>query len=307
MSHSPQLKRTAKIFHLATGLPYQAVCLPLARRGVITRERPIPEARARAQQWLETQVLYALCDAFRDDDGLKGKVLGLSAIRPDEDNLVLVPAHALTARLVASILPIYDADYGGVWGCPGVRLRRVGRQLWRLADIVTGASVHVVVSGHEDPASVYRLEPKSRILWKTSPGRLTDVEEDTLRFWGSGLDHQRKERDRMLSSLMRRAMLLNAVGVTHGGANLYDHAHSDIVVEWCCGSSLSQLATKLQKSRLLARCDSSKGINGTAPDDLGSVTFRPLSHEIGWADKRPRIIVRRIDLGHPGGPREFLP
>lgn len=100
-------------------------------------------------------------------------------------------------------------------------------------------------------------------MWRDAPDRLSRVERDELVYWESdgGIGRSTDARDLLFSRILRRPLLINRAGASHGWVNTYTHHEYDIVFEWCCGMSAEALAEVLRAS----------GIEST----VGAIDFRP--------------------------------
>lgn len=211
-----------------------------------TPERPVPAAVSRSQRELEACALYELIrwhSPFRDHTDVP---LGIVKVRPLPDRLIVHPAPGLAAEMVLHLLPHYVESYGGVIGIPGLRLAGTPARrdpYWKLTVLDTAASIwitaapdhHLLPDRHPDdhPLSPYRP------LWH-HPARHPDEREAGYLMpeaWRDTYDVD--ELIDLLSGVLRRTYLFDQLW-TGCDFNPYEHCRTDLIVEWCCGPSLSE-------------------------------------------------------------------
>ncbi|MEV6807118.1 hypothetical protein [Streptomyces sp. NPDC051132] len=247
-------QRAAHVCHQATGVEYNR-CLDWAGEGRISRHRPVPDASSPAQRRFEAVLAHTLTKPLRDSQ-LDGAVLGLRGIEPDGEQPTLHLHPVMADRIVAELLPRFDAGYGGLRGVPGLRPERADGH-WLLVDVSSSAAVRL---GHEYPGWHPRLPRRERGLtavWQDAPDRLSRVERQELAEWDEGRAERRSPaaRDLLFSRVLRRPLLVNKAGRSHGWVNTYTHFSHDIVFEWCCGVAAVEVAAELRESGITAAAD----------------------------------------------------
>ncbi|WKE69538.1 hypothetical protein [Streptomyces sp. WP-1] len=256
-------QRTAQICHQATGVDY-ARCLQWAREGRISRHQPVPDAESPAQRRFEALLAHTLTELFRDCQ-LDGAVLGLQGVDPEGDRPALRLHPVMADRMVEELLPRFDVSYGGIRGVAGLRLQGTDGQ-WLLADLCSSAAVRLM---HDDPdwqPRLPRVERGLTAIWRDAPARLSSVEGKELAEWEDGRrgGPRLAARDLLFSRILRRPLVINEAGRSHGWANTYTHHTEDIVFEWCCGAPAVEVAKKLHDSGVTAKLD---GVDvGPSPD-----------------------------------------
>ncbi|MEU5780120.1 hypothetical protein [Micromonospora lupini] len=256
MSRELRQKRTARRARLFSGLSYSRA-LQYARDGLITSDRPLPDAVDTRQQAFEAAVLHALVEGFPDSRQVPQGFLGIAAVRPRPADLTLHLDPEVAPAVLAALIPTYDHDYGGLRGAPGFRLRRRGRGCWQAYSAAHPSSTAVqIVAREEVLADAYQAiaDIDDGPQLGTGPG-LTRAEQEELDFrerlaWvGAG--------NLLLSRVLRRILLINLVGRSHGLVNLYCHHYAGLVFEWCCGPDVAWVAKELRDAGLLgdARTD----------------------------------------------------
>ncbi len=249
------LGRAAKACSDATGVGYNR-CWEWARDGRITRRLSVPDASSPAQRQFEALIAHTLTEPLRDSQ-LDGAVLGIQGLYPDGERPTLHVHPLMANHIVAEMLPRFDADYGGLRGVPGLRLDRVDGD-WLFVDV--NSSTASVRLAHDDPAwrpSLPAREAGLTRIWQKAPTRLSSIERRELTEW-SWEDRawpRPDARDLLFSRLLRRPLLVNAAGGSHGWANTYTHHTHDIVLEWCCGAPALDLAVALRRSGMTAEAE----------------------------------------------------
>ncbi|GGU70301.1 hypothetical protein GCM10010275_00240 [Streptomyces litmocidini] len=240
-------KRAATVCSRATGMGYN-LCLTSAAEGLVSLRRPVPDAATAEQRCFEARVAHTLADALRDRQ-LDSAVLGLRGVRLEGERITLCLHPVMARRMLADLLPVFDADYGGLRGVAGLRVRRRAGD-WFLADAGSSARLRLegldVRGGPVLPAVGEGLSP----VWRDEPDRLSRAESDELADWNTdgGLHWTPGARDLLFSRVLRRPLLINRAGSSHGWVNTYTHHHHDIVLEWCCGMPAGELAAALRGS-----------------------------------------------------------
>lgn len=247
-------RRAAHMCNRATGVDYNR-CLDWARAGGISRHRPVPDAGTPAQRRFEALLAHTLTEPLRDSQ-LDGAVLGLRGVEPDSEQPTLELHPVMANRIVAELLPRFDAPFGGVRGVPGLRLERADRD-WLLVDLSSAATVRL---RHEDADWQPPLPGEERgltAIWRDAPTRLSGIERRELAEWdeGRGAWPRPDARDLLFSRVLRRPLLVNATGSSHGWVNTYTHYTFDIVFEWCCGVPAVDVAAELRDSGMTADAD----------------------------------------------------
>ncbi|MGW4726031.1 hypothetical protein [Streptomyces sp. NPDC004291] len=267
-------KRAAILCSRATGMAYSR-CIESAVSGHITPLRPVPDANSPEQRSFEARIAHTLAYALRDRQ-LDSAVLGVQGVRLQGEQLTLRLHPVMAGRIVADLLPVFDAAYGGLRGVPGLRVRyRAGE--WFLADVGSSARVHLEGFGlHSDP-KLPTAERGLTAVWRDVPDRLSRIERDEIVSWdtGGGYRCTTGARDLLFSRILRRPLLVNRAGASHGWVNTYSHHDLDIVFEWCCGVEAEKLADALRAS----------GVENT----IETIDFR------ASFDREPH--AERIDMG----------
>ncbi|MEU2439822.1 hypothetical protein ABZ595_27115 [Streptomyces rubradiris] len=247
-------QRAAHACHEATGMEYSP-CLDWAREGRISRHQPVPDAGSAAQRRFEAMLAHTLAESLRDNQ-LDGAVLGVQGVHPDSELPTLHLHPVMAHRVVTELLPRFDAAFGGIRGVPGLRLEYIDGR-WLFVDVSSSAAI---LLGHEDPDWRPRLPGRQRgwtDIWRDAPARLSKIERQELAEWDEGRAAWPRPdaRDLLFSRVLRRPLLVNSAGQSHGWANTYSHFTHDIVFEWCCGAPAIEVATALRKSGITAPMD----------------------------------------------------
>ncbi|WP_030763744.1 MULTISPECIES: hypothetical protein [unclassified Streptomyces] len=249
-THGSNRHRTATLCARATGVPFTR-CAQWAADGIITRHQPVPDGRTAAQRTFEARVAYVLANALRDEQ-VDGALLGVTGAVPTEDGLTLALHPQMAHRVIAELLPAFDSDFGGLRGVPGLRLDGDGAS-WTLRAVGSDARIRLT---HPDPRWRPRSPEDTEVLtelWRRNPTTLDGREEEDLPAWSDTRGGpQPVLRDIVLSRLLRRPLLVNQAGAAHGWANTYGHAHTDLVIEWCCGTDQDEVERSLRRSGLVA-------------------------------------------------------
>ncbi|WP_405990613.1 hypothetical protein [Streptomyces sp. NBC_00986] len=277
-------QRAAYACNQATGVDYNR-CLDWARVGGISRHQPVPDARTPAQRRFEALLAHTLTEPLRDSQ-LDGAVLGLQGVEPDGEQPTLDLHPVMANRIVAELLPRFDAPFGGIRGVPGLRLERAGGG-WLLVDLSSSAAVSL---RHEDADWQPPLPGRERgltAIWRDAPTRLSDIERRDLAEWDEGRSGWPRPdaRDLLFSRVLRRPLLVNAAGSSHGWVNTYNHYTYDIVFEWCCGVPAVDVAAELRDSGMTAPAD---GVDVRPSSDM-----EPHPERIDMGDAS--IVLRCLD------------
>ncbi|MFI1944332.1 hypothetical protein ACH46F_10785 [Streptomyces virginiae] len=247
--------RAATICRAPTGLPHRT-CLGWAEAGLIDHRRPVPDAEDEEQRLLESLLVAELADGLREGDLRDGALFGFTSARPARAGLSLALHPAMADRVLATVLPRIDQDYGGLRGVPGLRIVPTGRS-WALIHLPGRAAVHLV---HPDPDWRPVLPEHGdglTQLWRRNRHRRHPAEAADLRERGDVAADPGSDaaQDWLNSRLLRRPRMLSAAGAVHGSANVYTHGGGDMVVEWCCGVERDELERRLRRSGLARRPD----------------------------------------------------
>ncbi|MEU8501811.1 hypothetical protein AB0C86_34560 [Streptomyces lavendulae] len=226
--------------------------------GLITRQRPVPDAGTPQQQAFEARLLAGLTGSA---------VLGLTAIRPShtEPALYLHPDRA--REVLDAVLPRLD-EAGAVHGVPGLRIVPDGGTWW-FTDATDRARVRLV---HPRPAwrPAPSLAPGPEQLWRSHRYGLHPAEEAGVhRRAGEG--GASRDSDRLLSRILRRLGLIAKAGAEHGWVNLCTTGSYDLVIECCCASGALKLMHGLRQSAL-ADCREDEGPDYPGDVDLGEAS-----------------------------------
>ncbi|MEU5577377.1 hypothetical protein ABZ791_31900 [Streptomyces huasconensis] len=254
MSKQSNRQRAADMCDKATGVGYQR-SLNWAEENRISRLRPVPDAATSGQRRFEALLAHSLTEPLRDRQ-LDGAVLGLQGVDPCPEQPVLRLHPVMANRMVAELMPRFDAFFGGMRGVPGLRLTRSDGH-WLLVDVGGSASVRLA---HENPDWTPRLPGRERgmtDIWRDAPTRLSRVERQEIADWAGGYGHalSGEARDLLFSRVLRRPCLINVAASAHGWANTYNHHTEDIVIEWCCGVPAKEVAADLRRSGITAAAD----------------------------------------------------
>jgi hypothetical protein len=238
-----------------TGERHRLALLSMQRHSC-SPEHPIPSA-TNSQSRLEARALYALVDGFRANIILcKNTALGIAAVEPTPNRIVLFPAPGLGLRVLASLLPFNSER--GLLGVPGLR------PVWEKGCLYLRSLYDEgVIQFHDDGGQLLSVLERGLVhpslkqefgepLWPMSPRMPTPAEqqhEDVAR--GRPFSDVRA---RLLSDLLRRHRLL--VDIRRAGAHwvdLYDHTRRDLVVEWDCGPDDLIVSREMVKAGLYVR------------------------------------------------------
>ncbi|MCM1968892.1 hypothetical protein [Streptomyces sp. G1] len=232
-----------------------------AEDGLITRQRPVPDADTPHQQAFEAQLLAGLAGAA---------VLGLTGIRPApvEPSLTLHPDRS--REVLDAVLPRLSED-GALHGVPGLRLVSDGGSWW-LTRTACQSRVRLV---HPQPGWAPSLPPTGPAaggpeqLWRSHRHGLHPAEVARLHGRADGGETSR-DRDRLLSRMLRRLRLITEAAAEHGRVHLETTQWYDLVIMCCCGSGAAKLMHGLRRSAL---GEGWSGDSGAAGDiDLGEAS-----------------------------------
>jgi hypothetical protein len=243
-------------------------------QGLISRQRPVPEAPTADQRRLEAIAARELAEALSNGQ-LDGALLGIQKAKPAQEGFLWLEPHpAMAYAVVHRLLPYHDQNYGGIRGVPGLRPRSLKDGLLVLADSLSTAGLVLRVP------SGFSLSPVSSdddgdydAIWCDHPNSTHDKEIDFLHSWSRTFDAAgARRRDLVFSRLLRRPGILRRIGTTHGLAHTWSHWPRDIVIEWCCGASESEVKFQLRRSGFTNKLD------GVEADD------RESEGRIWWGD-----------------------
>lgn len=254
MPHRTSAHRPAVICSRATGTN-QRKCVVWEKAGLITSQRPVPDALSRDQRRFEAMIVLVLAKALCEYQ-LDGALLGFDRVEPAPDGIGLYPHPVMAKRVIRELLPRLDDEYyGELRGVPGLRAR------WHqgtivLYDLTTNAQVRVIWPHGHPPATADLESPNGRALWRRDQ---LDAEEAVGLAWWTGEAYSNPKRpweaetaarDWLMSRVLRRVALVNRGASPHGFANTYSHGDEDLVVESCCGTDSAKLKDLLDQSKL---------------------------------------------------------
>ncbi|MFD7030653.1 hypothetical protein ACFWAR_21720 [Streptomyces sp. NPDC059917] len=235
--------RVATLCREATGLPHH-ICLQWAADGLISRALPVPDAESPAQRAFEARVVVALADALTYEPTY-GALLGITAVRPTASGLGIELDPRTSHQVFAALMPMFDAASGALDGVPGLRRDHRGDGGLHLRCAAGGGAIRLLPSA---PAWQRPLSRAGAIALGYGDTPLHGVERARLDDWDRGT----AARDRLLSRVLRRPRVLNAVGAAHGRANTYGHGRSDLVIEWDADPGIAAVERGLRRSGLAA-------------------------------------------------------
>ncbi|MGY1960755.1 restriction endonuclease [Nocardia gipuzkoensis] len=248
MTKSSNRAQTARMCSAATGASY-VESQRWFDQGLISRQRPVPEAATTDQRRLEAIAACELAEAFGDSQ-LDGALLGIQKAKSVQEGFLRLEPHpAMAYAVVHRLLPHHDHDYGGLRGVPGLRPHSLKDGLLVLIDSLSTAGLVLQVP------SGFSLRPVSSdngdydAIWHDHPDSTHESEEDYLHIWSRRFDAAgARRRDLVFSRLLRRPGILRRIGTTHRLAHTWSHWSRDIVIEWCCGASELEVKYQLGKS-----------------------------------------------------------
>lgn len=217
-------------------------------QGLISRERPVPDASTADQRSFEALIVNILANALSDRQ--LGAAFGIASVFPAPGHITIRLHPGMASRVLWELLPRYDAAYGGVRGVPAMRMERwAGRIILR--DLLSKARVDVIHPG--DPRSMmHMLISPEQPLWLEGSTSLHNSEAEDRAYWaaeqGALSLAKAAGRDWLLSRMLRRPCLVNRTCRQHGWANTYTHVYEDLVIEWCCDDTPAELAHHLQRT-----------------------------------------------------------
>ena len=244
-------------------------CRSWEQQGLIRPDRPVPDANTVSQRSFEALIVNILANALRDRQ-LDGAALGIVAIVPTASSPRLYLHPGMANRVLWELLPRYDTDGAGVHGVPGMRLDQDAGKIV-LRDQMSDA--HVYVARPADPKSLLpKRLPSEQPLWLNSSADLHRDETKQRAFWsgdGRAIGWPKPAgRDWLMSRMLRRPALVNKSTGKHEWVNSYTHASEDLVLEWCCGPTPSDLAGQFRRSGLTSWPDDPQlGPPRVPPDD----------------------------------------
>ncbi|WP_152436811.1 hypothetical protein [Nocardiopsis xinjiangensis] len=226
-----------------------------------------------------------IAEALRDKQ-IDSAILGIKKVEPRPDGPILYVHPEMANTIVAELLPVFDSDYDGVRGVPGLRLGHQGNGRLTLVDASSRSTVFLQ---HEDKNWRPNLpsgKPGINQLW-LDQNKLIHSERHTLHYWhsdwGTG---SRDTRNLLLSRVLRRPKIIDRAGSSHGWANTYTHSYFDLVIESCCGDDPRDISSNLIESGLLS------GIEGVDEED-----FIPTPTSVNMGVGSANICVRRLSIG----------
>lgn len=248
MTKSSNRAQTARISSAATGASY-VESQKWFDQGLISRQRPVPEAATTDQRRLEAIAAHELAEAFGDSQ-LDGALLGIQKAKSVQDGFLWLEPHPTMAyAVVHRLLPYHDHDYGGLRGVPGLRPRSLKDGLLVLIDSLSTAGLVLQVPSGFSLRSASSDDGDYDAIWHDHPDSTHEREYDYLHSWSRPFDAAgARRRDLVLSRLLRRPGILRRIGTTHGLAHTWSHWPRDIVIAWCCGASESEVKFQLHKS-----------------------------------------------------------
>ncbi|WP_280317597.1 hypothetical protein [Nocardia wallacei] len=212
-------------------------------QGLISRQQPVPEPSNAGQRRLEAIAARELAEAFRNGQ-LDGALLGIQKAKPARDGFLRLEPHpAMAYAVVHRLLPYNDRDYGGLRGVPGLRPQSLEDGSLVLADGLSTAGLIIRVPSNFSlrPVSFGHNGDGYDAIWHIDPHSADDNERSYLHSWSRIFDDAgARRRDLVLSRLLRRPGVLQN-GTSHGLANTWSHWPRDIVIEWCCGATKSEV------------------------------------------------------------------
>ncbi|WP_157171759.1 hypothetical protein [Nocardia higoensis] len=248
MTKSTNRSQTARICSAATGVCYTE-SQKWFDQGLISRQRPVPEASTLDQRRLEAIAAHELAGAFGDSQ-LDGALLGIQKAKPVQTGFLWLEPHPTMAyAVVHRLLPHHDHDYGGLRGVPGLRPRSLKDGLLVLADSLSTAGLVLRVPQGFSLRPALFNEGNYDVIWKDDPESTHESEGRYLHTWSIPFDAAgARRRDLVLSRLLRRPGTLQRIGTTHGLAQTWSHWSRDLVIAWCCGASESEVKCQFRKS-----------------------------------------------------------
>ncbi|MDF5756676.1 hypothetical protein [Spongiactinospora sp. TRM90649] len=246
--------------HRATGLSIPA-CGEIYHSGAATPQRPVPDAVSPELRHLEMKVFYALMEPFRDNIGAMGYILGLEAVEPWPDGIVLIPHGRLWHRVINSLLPSCEPKSGNLYGVAGLRFHEENDSHVSLIDLESNLILKVTRRPDRKGLRTLPLDrtPSGFIpLWQRYPDSPSALEVNEWEFDQGRYRHDTEStaaRNMLLSRLLRRVAIINSTAKTHGCINLYDHSRRDAVFEWCCGPTVTTFLNSLGETRFCERVE----------------------------------------------------
>lgn len=242
----------------ATGMSYER-CTVWQRDGRISVGQPVPDGGSPGQRSFEARIAHRLAETVRDRQ-IGHAVLGITKVEPWPNRLVLHLDSAMAWRVMAGLLSADGDD--GLRGVPGLRPHVIDGDVL-LRHIGTGAEVMLAGRASELPYSLRAASAHARVRTPDEPmGEDEQAEQVAWDTTGVGRRAVRfsEARDYLLSRVLRRPLVINRAGLIHNQVNTYSHGDDDLVVQWCCGTLVGQLAETFLASGLC----SIPSVRGTA-------------------------------------------
>lgn len=248
--------------------------LTLANSGLSWEGQPVPDSTSADQRRFEAAIAFVLTDAFREDLSIRGWSWAIQSVYPRHTGLDIYPVAGAEERLIGALLPRWDRRSGGLEGVAGLRAAHVCPGWWTLYSIASQASIRVAAPWTINPYTVTSAPAASwlRLAVTTAP-TLSRREREYFRWEQSTDDYPHagwhRERDLMLSRLLRRPGLARVVVEPHMVANIFQHYRMDIVFEWCCGPTLDEFHTIAVRSGLTAPIADLGTLHTEGPPEAG--------------------------------------
>lgn len=200
------------------------------------------------QQSLESLILYQLVDEFGSRDAV-GTLVGIEETCSEQRGLLLVPAPEHAERVAFSILPSYDPESGNWYGVAGLRARRQDG-VWVFRVLNTDAKVKIparlLPDGIPTRPDGMHFELSLLPIWISHPHSLSpgEVKPTLNRFVGP--NEIPEAASQLTSALLRHPHLVRRIHAEKACfVDLYHHSHDDLVLEWCCGPSVDDVAQEI--------------------------------------------------------------
>lgn len=239
----------------------------LERAGRSRRARPVPDAISRDQARFEAMAVSALAAGFRDrqprlTDGeghpINGATLGITRVDLHADRPICFVHPLMAGRVLWALLPEYDEAEGDLRGVPGARPKRARGHLV-LTDLFSDAAIELRRDDERNPSlpppRSHADEPRD---WQHGSAHDFELQEREDREAATNYSLGRPARpeafaarDRLLSRLLRRPLILNrCASKAHGAVNTYTHG-GDLVIEWCCDAAHRQVRDLLEPTGMI--------------------------------------------------------
>ncbi|WP_193518217.1 hypothetical protein [Nocardiopsis kunsanensis] len=289
MPRSSNMDRAVKQFSRATGLQYRN-CTNWEKEGKISPFQPVPDASSPSQKSFEAFVVHVIAEALRDKQ-IDSAILGIKKVEPRPEGPIFHLHPEMADTIVSELLPVFDSDYGGVRGVPGLRPRRYHNGRLALADASSGSTVFLQrnhKNGRDEtwrPSILYGA-PGTKQIW-LDQNQLTLSERHELHYWRSDLEPSASHlRDLLLSRVLRRPKIVDRAGASHGWANTFTHSYFDLVIESCCGDDPRDISSDFIESGLLS------GI-----EEIDEKNIASSIHSVNMGFGSANICVRRLSPG----------